>query len=72
MRQDQTVATTASDKIGRQMMQQKQAANDGSREYFFITVDTIHFCKFTSLLAIEQFILIGIFECFKIVECPTR
>ena len=52
--------TTASDKIGWQMMQQKQAVDDGSSaeddnriylEIFFITVDTIHFCKFTSLLA---------------------
>jgi hypothetical protein len=36
----------ASDKIGRQMMQRKQAVDDWSEE-----VDTIIFCNFTSLLA---------------------
>ncbi len=68
-----------SNKIGQQMMQQKHAVDDGSgaeddqtylpRVFFYNCVDTIHFCKFTSYLKIEQVILIGIFECYKIYFC---
>ena len=55
MRQERAVTTATSDKIGRQMMQQKQAADDGSgaeddqtylpRVFFYNCIDTIHFLQ---------------------------